>query len=409
MTFLVKSTLRKWGGLTLVLIGIGGLFLVNSVLIYQKLSLIDDEFLQRQRQDGWPGQSSSRKRHLAKGSIYWESHWHDGATSEKIPAWNHERGTKSNRGFRDTVQKAPTFRQGFAKTIPSAETERVQRSDLPYDIYDCPLKPPRGYPKAWKVLDVLRHWNVDTTDLPKTPIYQGLCVFDWHDKKQREMAFTYREAELPFIVRNHPGVMQTAKRFSSPGYLNALLGNKPQRNEHGKTNHLMFWRTLSPVQQKEFKDAPTIPPGWKPPTDTEDLTFAQWYQKARALENPDLDQTQQEHWYFRINAFDRVNRFLYNEMPYFDPDKHAAFMAQNHSNAFLMVDPEQHRGVNCRFGMRGLIAELHYDSTNNFVVLLGGLRRYILGELIKWSMILATLHIHLLLKLNSFLLLHLQI
>ena len=32
----------------------------------------------------------------------------------------------------------------------------------------------------------------------------------------------------------------------------------------------------------------------------------------------------------------------------------------------------------CRFGMRSVIAEAHFDGSRNFIVLLGGLRRYIL-------------------------------
>jgi ribosomal protein L16 Arg81 hydroxylase len=45
-----------------------------------------------------------------------------------------------------------------------------------------------------------------------------------------------------------------------------------------------------------------------------------------------------------------------------------------------MVDPHQQRGINCRFGMKGVIAELHYDQSRNFIVVMNGQRRYILAH-----------------------------
>ena len=38
------------------------------------------------------------------------------------------------------------------------------------------------------------------------------------------------------------------------------------------------------------------------------------------------------------------------------------------------------RGINCRFGARGLVAENHFDNENNFIAVLGGERRYLLGH-----------------------------
>ena len=45
-----------------------------------------------------------------------------------------------------------------------------------------------------------------------------------------------------------------------------------------------------------------------------------------------------------------------------------------------MVDSTQQRGINCRFGMRGSIAEAHFDPTRNWIVLLAGRRRYVLAH-----------------------------
>ena len=236
----------------------------------------------------------------------------------------------------------------------------------PYDIYNCSKQPPPNYPYTWNVLDVLDNWNPDDTTLPTTRIYQGLCIFDWRKSEHQQKAQRYRELEVPFVVQNHPEIMKTAERWSRPGYLQALIGESPQRNEHSNNNHLMFWRTNHKMDN--------TPQGWKPPIDNNvQLTYSEWLKKAKQLELA-KHQSNQEHWYFRLNAMythENTEYSLYDELPFFNP----AYGPQ-----FTMVEPEQHRGINCRFGMRGNIAEAHFDSSRNFIAVLGGARRYILAH-----------------------------
>ena len=47
-------------------------------------------------------------------------------------------------------------------------------------------------------------------------------------------------------------------------------------------------------------------------------------------------------------------------------------------NNFFVVDPSGYHGINCRFGMRGVVAEAHYDGQRNFVAMIRGRKRYIL-------------------------------
>jgi len=378
-------------------IGIGGLFLINSVLMYDKLVQVDDE-INSNRGTGHNGRGLSLWQHppaltTPKQRVLTEYKTSKSTTSRSASA------SKRHRFVRGTPSSSHEFKplsvlQKFRQHYPPSDNKRIQkfvhsvrdhdfdkrqRNDLPYDVYDCPDQPPVGYPMAWAALDLLDHWGVDDTTLPKTPIFQGLCVFDW--ETQQTQAEAYREKELPFVVKNHPGVMETTERWMMPGfnYLSDLLKNEPQRSEHGPGNHLMFWRTLSPVQQMQFPEEKN-PDGWEPPTDFVDLSYDNWLEKAKALENDTDDQTKEEHFYLRLTAFHATNKYLYDELPFFDPERHADYLRANDPNAFLMVDAREHRGINCRFGQRGTIAEMHFDSTRNFVVLLGGQRRYILAH-----------------------------
>jgi hypothetical protein len=192
-------------------------------------------------------------------------------------------------------------------------------------------------------------------------VYHSLCVFDW--EKDQAKAEEYRQAEVPFVVTNHPDLMRTAERWNHPGYLSELIGpDKPQRNDHSATSSFMFWR---------LDDGVRLPKGWTAPTDVAKLTFDQWLDRAKELESISSDKVaDREHWYFRLNANAWLNTYLYDELPVFQPKSHPTFM---------VVDPRDHPGINCRFGSRGASAAAHYDESRNFVVVLGGRRRYILS------------------------------
>jgi hypothetical protein len=91
------------------------------------------------------------------------------------------------------------------------------------------------------------------------------------------------------------------------------------------------------------------------------------------------DQKRLNWYYWRLNAFvesadqDGPDKFTFDGMPFFDPRK-------EEESKFYLVDPSDQRGINCRFGMRGVIAESHCDLSRNMLALLDGERRYIIGH-----------------------------
>jgi Cupin-like domain len=290
-----------------------------------------------------------------------------------------------------------------------------------YDVWNCPTdRIPPHYPYAWRAMDVLRHWNPDVTSAPPhNAIHHSLCVFDWRRPEHRSAVYLYRDAEVPFVLRQHDDVTATAYRWSQPNYLSRLLSNRndavsnsttggtiiatKQRNEHSTNNHFMFWRL--PPKPKRFRrdsphnviESPPSPPtenNFVPPTDNVELTFDEWLHRAHALEHvTDAEQVTMEHWYFRLNAgLPKFNTYLYDELPMFQPvfdesngggggdAKSNPDQTDYQQRPLFMVDSTQQRGINCRFGMRGVIAEAHFDPTRNWILILSGQRRYILAH-----------------------------
>jgi len=253
-----------------------------------------------------------------------------------------------------------------------------------YDIYNCPSTPPEHYPFAWNSMDVLQNWNPGNTTEPER-LHHSLCVFDYSNETSFQMAQTYQKAELPFLIRNIPELLQTAERWNRPfttdnnndkddennthqqsshEYLSKLLQGQKEMAEHADNPHFMYFKTQHVIQ---------LPNGWQPPMEIlHDMTFDEWYERALAVTTDDYHQ---ERYYFRFNGGplpQHPHQFLYNELPIFDINPN--------SNNFFMVDPSEARGINCRFGMKGIIAETHYDQSRNFIVVMGGQRRYILAH-----------------------------
>jgi hypothetical protein len=247
-----------------------------------------------------------------------------------------------------------------------------------YDIYNCPDEPPPGYPYQWNLAHaILRHWPVNEPSRQPEQLYQGLCVFDYstdYDKAQR-----YRSREVPFIVSNDPRVAKTVERWNQPGYMNDLLdGVDSQRAygvEHNTNNHFLYFIHQKKDKTKHLRDtrgrAYALQRG-DVMAEKIQMTYAAWLAKANVTDESKLGPTQ-DHWYFRLISCGvcshGAHEFLFDELPFFQPREE-----------LYLVDGSKQAGIHCRFGMKGVIAENHYDSGRNAIALLSGSRRYILSH-----------------------------
>ncbi len=320
-----------------LLLGVSGFFLVSSFCLYQLLDQLDGNARVWSRRAFLQG--TSRGKRLSR------------------------RSPPENLRIQYEANLDPSRIQSTVQAMRNMHPPETIDTNLGYDIRRCPDSIPKGYPIPWNVIDVLSNWNPDNTTVPPK-IYQGICALDWSDPVQRQLAQVYRQAELPFLVQNHPELWRTAERWSSYDYLHKLLGGDDSmyRNEHSRDNHMPYWKLRGPMQ---------APPGWVAPTDNVELSYSDWYGKAMQLEASDQSITEAEHYYFRLNGlFDGENGFLYDELPIFLPTQ----------KSFFMPEPENQRGINCRFGSKGIIAETHYDFSRNFIIILKGQKRYILAH-----------------------------
>jgi len=187
------------------------------------------------------------------------------------------------------------------------------------------------------------------------------------------MATAYRHAEVPFKVYDVPFIDEVSDKWSDD-YLSHVLreGGKATRHiERSASNHFMYW-ALKPWKSK-------LIPGYKGPTEivTEEMDFDQWLQHAQQADHDktavpkNKDESEKPYYYFMTNAMkgDQSASFVGRDLPVFSKGEKNFFIAR----------PELNKGIQCRFGMRGIIAEAHYDSGRNMIGMIKGNKRYILN------------------------------
>jgi hypothetical protein len=216
------------------------------------------------------------------------------------------------------------------------------------------LSPDVRYPRAYSAVDIVNNWNPDNTEIPAQH-YDTLCHFNFQVKEQLALAFEYRNAELPFIVYNVPEIDEVVKKWSDMDYLHSKLGSRKYRSETSKDNHFMYWNGRA--NEATAKN-------WKEPTQFVSTSFEDFIETAIKGQNMTLEQ--RKHVYFRLTS-DAGSDWLSRELKFFDTRK-----------SLFMKEPEEIRGIHCRFGMRGVTAETHFDGSRNFAVQLGGMRRWLL-------------------------------
>ena len=194
----------------------------------------------------------------------------------------------------------------------------------------------------------------------------------------------------PYIIRNDPNVDSASKKWRDPYYLFENFPEKRRFTERSPTNHFMYYNDRHSDKVKDWK---------RPHNDIVSMMYREWMalalerealvlgdsaslRKARKMErearriDERLDESDKDDdagvvdngtikdkrakWYYhRINAYiedsDRegLDKWIVDELKFFN--------FKTPESELYFVDADDQRGINCRFGMRGLVAENHFD------------------------------------------------
>lgn len=296
---------------------------------------------------------------------------------------------------------------GLQTYLPASDNSNSNSDSnkLYYDIHNCPETPPKGYPVEWNLVhDVLSQWPADDPELPASgTLHQGLCVFDLQNDYEGNLAkaLHYRNAEVPFVIRGDPRVAQTVERWNAPHYLSTLIGDAPQGTETSSSGTFTYWTGSGVDNHKYPMDA-----GYKQPTEITEMTFGEWLELANVTDSQLLT-PESPHYYFHVvgcapgTAPGQQGRhkqkttaadnscsmlagnakhvpYLADELPFYAQTKTSLYIKEPLSE--MRSGKSSSKALNCRFGMKGVMATNHFDGERNFVTVLSGERRYVLAH-----------------------------
>jgi len=249
--------------------------------------------------------------------------------------------------------------------------------------------------------DILGAWPQDDLDQPPSPFVETLIHFDYNDPKQREASIQFRNLELPFKIYNVPELQHANQKWTDEYVAENFDGRTERQRKSGrklqglrggdasKQQNEVDWEKMPPPSPSQGTAQEShnnffaffAPQQWSvadmgsPPTKDNDWPFAKWAKHARYADQVGLNASEPHYyWQSGVPASERVQdrhkwSFVSRDLPSFSDPKPNLFS----------FSPREQKGIQCRFGERGVVAATHYDSGRNMVGMITGAKRYILA------------------------------
>lgn len=287
----------------------------------------------------------------------------------------------------DDIGQTPRHGKG----VTGGSNPKVDYTSINYTYPSILSEPPAGggYPNLEPLGTLMTRWPQDDIDHPPQPFVERLQHFDFNDPDHVAMALKFRDEELPFKVYNVPEVVAAGKKWTDEyvashfdgggkrSLWNDILGrghekrnkdNIPMSKGHCQEANGNFFSFFQPMNWEPRTMGP-------PPTLDNDWTYARWAKHARYADKVSLDPTE-EHYYWQagIPREERLQpedtwTFVSRDLPSFSSPE----------PTFFGFVPEMQKGIQCRFGERGVTAATHYDAGRNMVAMMVGAKRYVLS------------------------------
>lgn len=264
--------------------------------------------------------------------------------------WHEVTERSGTEEYHETVDLKPHLAK--SAVLSNVEIFWPEQRPIPPTAQNMPFRP---------LYSILEEWNPDQPDPPKT-FHETLQHFNYGNLEEREMARQYREMEIPFKLYNVSEFHEVSNKWTED-YLAKNIKKHSFRAhvERSISNHFMFWTMKG--SRRSMK-------GFVPPTELlADFDFPRWLKLAKEADEKKISNSS-THYYFMFGADKNENgkTFVSRDLTLFSTKE----------NNFFITSVKSNKGIQCRFGMRGVIAEAHYDSGKNMVAMLRGNKRYIL-------------------------------
>jgi hypothetical protein len=266
-------------------------------------------------------------------------------------------------------------------TVKGPIVDYTDPSKYVYPKLESTPPSPKEYPPLQPLAKLIENWPQDE-DFTGT-IHEGLMHFNFSDPEEMAMATRFRDAEVPFKVYAVPELTEATKKWT---------------DEYVSDN--FFSRTLKKFQQNmnpfgagapqasgTAQESPNnyfaffTSPKWNtddmgvPPVRNNDFDFARWAKHAKYADSARLP-FDKPHFYWQ-SGVDREERYKSKEEWTFISKDLPSLSSP--TQTFFVFHPDEQKGIQCRFGERGVVAATHYDGGRNSIAMVTGAKRYILS------------------------------
>jgi len=300
------------------------------------------------------------------GSRYFDPRQFPPLPSESLERYDGE-GPRRFRGMGDDEWVA----DAGTKSIHGPKVDYTKHK---YSYPEKIFQPPNdgSYPPLEDMSKIFEFWGQDDLDSPPDIIPEVLQHFDYQNPREVAAAEKYRDLELPFKVMNVPEVKNAGIKWTDE-YVAANFNDETDDDTPGSFGTAQqsvdsFFAFYYP----ERWDVDLLGPS---PSVDLDWTFDKWAKHAVYADEVSLN-SNEKHYYWQsgVPREERLQKrkhwtFVSRDLPSFSsPDP-----------TFFGFNPPAQKGIQCRFGERGVTAATHYDGGRNMIAMMTGAKRYILS------------------------------
>mmetsp|Transcript_6164 Transcript_6164/g.10334 ORF Transcript_6164/g.10334 Transcript_6164/m.10334 type:complete len:518 (-) Transcript_6164:196-1749(-) len=251
---------------------------------------------------------------------------------------------------------------------------KVDYTKHKYSYPELMFEPPNdgSYPPLVDMSKIFEFWGQDDLDSPPEIIPEVLQHFDYQNPHEVAAAEKYRDLELPFKVYNVPEVkaagIKWTDEYVADNFNDAGDDDTPRSYGNAQQSVDSFFAFYYP----ERWDVDLLGPS---PSLDIDWTYDKWAQHAVYADEVSLSPNEKHYyWQSGVSREERLKKrkhwtFVSRDLPSFSSPE----------PTFFGFNPPAQKGIQCRFGERGVTAATHYDGGRNMIAMMTGAKRYILS------------------------------
>ncbi|KAG1691975.1 hypothetical protein DVH05_025954 [Phytophthora capsici] len=267
------------------------------------------------------------------------------------------------------ILKGDKLQRPLPLQYPNGDENKFQ-CDLPSLRFQCDLDGAKGckaYPQLFPSAALFDNWKAENTHIPPV-IFDSICHFNVSDPNELRLAQVFREMEVPFVAYGIPELTAATESWTDE-YLTEQLNPKALYKVHvANDSHFMYY-----LKSRQIA-------GEKDPYESRWMTYPQFVKAVTDVKALEEAGKPHEYYYLMLkkNDFTKRAAFIYDQLQFLNPT------LTEHDPRFgdLFIrdaSVANERGMRCRLGMEGIIAEGHIDGGLNHISMIRGTKRYVIA------------------------------